>query len=508
MTRLLLFPALLTGLLAGPALADLSVDDAWGVWKAQLRASGVQLEASETHEAGALQIGEMRLSMALPYELGRFYLRFDGPRFAPVDGGRVAVSFPPVMQASAGGEAKDEGSVALALELAGNINGVMSGTAEDAVTEWSSDGYDARLVDLAVTGEDAGTPEISGGVRLGPMSVRNTTKIADGQVTITQNAHYNDYVFTYRLSHPQAGKARTEMSGDASDVTVESKAVLPVGGVDLLGLARQLRDGLSLKSDATAKRSSSRQKVFMADKPLSSQSTEVEDYNLSVALSDAGLDYGGTTGAFNVDMDAPPVPHVNFGGAGVDARALLPLLKQADAQDAVLKIALNGLTMDDSLWDMFDPEGKLERDPVQLSVDLRAKVKVLFEFLDFRAMLERGARPSGGAVAVDQVTLNGMQVDGLGAKMTGSGEVALDNDDWTTFDGIPAPDGSGHFELTGVNGLIDTLISMGLVQTQEALGLRLMMNMVTRAGEGADTLVSDVEVKKTGEISANGQRLR
>lgn len=42
----------------------------------------------------------------------------------------------------------------------------------------------------------------------------------------------------------------------------------------------------------------------------------------------------------------------------------------------------------------------------------------------------------------------------------------------------------------------------------EALGARMMLGMFTTPAEGSDVLTSEIEVKKTGEVLANGQRLQ
>ena len=58
------------------------------------------------------------------------------------------------------------------------------------------------------------------------------------------------------------------------------------------------------------------------------------------------------------------------------------------------------------------------------------------------------------------------------------------------------------------NGLLDTLVGMGLVPEEQAMGARMMMGLFARPGDGEDTLVSTIEVKEDGSILANGQRIQ
>ena len=87
--------------------------------------------------------------------------------------------------------------------------------------------------------------------------------------------------------------------------------------------------------------------------------------------------------------------------------------------------------------------------------------------------------------------------------MTGDGYFAFDN----SF-GIPIPSGTANMMLVGANGLMDTLVSMGLLPQEQAMGARMMLGLFARPGDGEDTLVSTIEVKEDGQILANGQRLK
>jgi len=106
------------------------------------------------------------------------------------------------------------------------------------------------------------------------------------------------------------------------------------------------------------------------------------------------------------------------------------------------------------------------------------------------------------------VTLNGLTLSAAGALLTGSGDFTFDNSDLVTFAGMPAPTGEVDMKLVGGNGLIDKLVGMGLLPEEQAMGARMMLGLFARPGDGEDTLVSKIEVKGDGSVSANGQRLR
>ena len=70
------------------------------------------------------------------------------------------------------------------------------------------------------------------------------------------------------------------------------------------------------------------------------------------------------------------------------------------------------------------------------------------------------------------------------------------------------PAGTVNLKLVGGNTLLDTLVGMGLIPEDQAMGARMMTGMFARPGDGEDTLVSTIEMKEDGSILANGQRIK
>ncbi len=74
--------------------------------------------------------------------------------------------------------------------------------------------------------------------------------------------------------------------------------------------------------------------------------------------------------------------------------------------------------------------------------------------------------------------------------------------------GMGSPVGAVNLALAGGNGLMDKLVAMGLLPQEQAMGARMMMGIFTVPGDGPDTLKSNIEFTKDGQILANGQRIR
>lgn len=184
----------------------------------------------------------------------------------------------------------------------------------------------------------------------------------------------------------------------------------------------------------------------------------------------------------------------------------MPLSPTDEPADAGVKITLAGLELNDEIWGLFDPNAILPRDPATLRLDIAAKVKMLMSLLDPEQM-EAVAMTDGVPGELQSATLNALELDVAGARLTGGGAVTFDNTDTTSFDGMPAPIGLLTFDATGINGLIDNLVKMGMIPADQAMMPQMMLGMFAKP-VGDDALTSEIEFKKGGEIYANGQRVR
>ncbi|UYV36981.1 DUF2125 domain-containing protein [Rhodobacteraceae bacterium D3-12] len=508
MTRLFQTTALCSMLAASPAFADITVDDAWSAWKAQVQALGLTMDASESRDGDALQIGDMRLSVAFPEDAGNAYLTMSGPRFVPADGGTVEVHFPAKTQITMGGDIKGEGSMSMVLEMTGDdAPGIMSGDPNNVKTVWGFANYEATLGALTINGEPA--KDVSGKMLMGPTAMTTLTNIGEAMVTVTNTTKMESYKLDYTATIVEgAADLKIEAGGAAKGIDGTSTFMLPKAGLDVLGLDKQLEAGLKLVLTSKIAENASYQRTFIDGRQVGTQDTTAADYDITVNLDKSGLDYGGTAGAFKADLLMPEMPlPISISGEGAGGRILLPLMKSEEAQPAAIKMALNGVSISDQLWGMFDPAATLPRDPMTIAFDVSGDTKLLFNFLDIRAIMG-GAQPAGLPVTAERVKLNSLMIKGVGAELTGTGDFTFDYSDWTTFGGMPAPEGQAAFMLKGANGLMDKLVAMGLITEQDTMGARMMMGMFAKPGEGEDVLTTEIDVKKTGEVSANGQRLR
>ena len=148
---------------------------------------------------------------------------------------------------------------------------------------------------------------------------------------------------------------------------------------------------------------------------------------------------------------------------------------------------------------MFDPTGQLPRDPATLVIDLDGDVVLTDDIFDPKVAEQMTGAPG----QLNAVNVNEIKFSVAGAELTGDGDISFNNEG-----PIPVPAGVINLMLTGGNGLMDTLVAMGLLPEEQAMGARMMMGLFARPGDGEDTLVSTIEVNEDGSVLANGQRIK
>ncbi|RNF34405.1 hypothetical protein A7A09_010945 [Paracoccus methylarcula] len=101
------------------------------------------------------------------------------------------------------------------------------------------------------------------------------------------------------------------------------------------------------------------------------------------------------------------------------------------------------------------------------------------------------------SVKINVITLKAVGVD---ANVTG---------DLTIPQDAQQPVGIVEGDFTGINALLDKLVSMGLVPQDQLMGARMMLAMFAKPVEGnPDQLQTKLEFKEDGSIFANGQQVQ
>lgn len=229
---------------------------------------------------------------------------------------------------------------------------------------------------------------------------------------------------------------------------------------------------------------------------------QIDSGALDVSLTEGQLNYGTNFTGLRVNGIGSEVPiPIEVSLAELAMQFGMPLVATEDPAPFRVGFNLDQLSVPDNLWSIFDPAGQLPRGPVTVQLGLSGLATLLAdansaEFDDLDVPFEPAS------LQID--TLN---IDAVGVQVAGEGAFEFDATDTTTFPGFPRPEGSARLTATGVNGLLDALVNMGLMPADQIMGARMMMGMFANT-TGDDALESSVELNAEGHVFVNGQRMR
>ncbi|MCV6591879.1 MAG: DUF2125 domain-containing protein [Silicimonas sp.] len=174
----------------------------------------------------------------------------------------------------------------------------------------------------------------------------------------------------------------------------------------------------------------------------------------------------------------------------------LPVTPGEAAQPFHARLGLDGLAMEDGIWDLFDPGAKLPRIPARLAFDLKGKAEIKSDPFGPQAEAEE-------VFGATEMRLNRLALDVAGVTLDGSGALS-----GVLTPEAPVADGTLDLTMTGLHEALDILIELGFLAEADAMGARMMLGLFARPGERQGELVSEIEMNKAGEIYANGQRIK
>ena len=485
-------------LIAAPALADVTGQDVWTDWQDLLDSYGATVSTgSQNQSGGTLTIND--LSTTFNVEGGTIALNIGDISFTEQGDGTVRISMPDTMPfdmdiTDPNGK---KGKVGFTLS---QLGAMLIASGDPANLRYDFDYPTMSLGDFTIEGDEvpADMPltidMVASGIT-GFMSLKSgDIRAYESESTVASIA------MNMSFDDPAEGSGNFRLS--MSDLTQAVRGTFADIEMDM-SAAAMAQAGLSQSGTGTYGPSTFE---FAADGPEGSMefAAAAEGGTIDVNFGMDGLNYGGITNgiAMTVGGSAIPFPMpLTFAMAKSEGRIIMPMVPNPDAeQDFGIVMTLEGLQIDNILWSMFDPAGQLPRDPATLVVDLGGSVILTEDFTSPEYAENMNAAPPG---TIESLDINSIQLKLAGAELTGDGDFAFNN-----AMGMPVPSGTANLMLKGGNTLLDTLVGMGLVPEDQAMGARMMLGLFARPGDGPDTLVSTIEVNEDGSILANGQRIK
>ena len=495
--------ALALALGSGSALADVTASGIWADWKEMIAAAGATLSVgSETAKGDTLALQQVAIGLDIPDAEVATTITATIPKITLTDrgDGSVGVTMAPESTILVTVRPEDDvpGDITLSVVQAG-LELVIRGEGDAMTYDYAAETVLASLTDLIVGGE-----KMPADLRLGLIGAAGRYSMSGPVETreVASEFAADRLNLVLEASNPET-REKVGFSLDMADIETTSAGVF-AGLVAAADPAAALAAGMSVESELSYGATDFAFDFAAAQDNVTGKG-RLEGGAFEAGLSAEGLSYATSSRGLELSVSGSllPVPEIILGLAEGAFRLTMPIARGKTPQDVALLMRYRGLTAGESLWAMVDPTGILPRDPLTLVVDLTGKARWLVDILDPGATADMASPPG----ELTELALNELELAGVGAALTGSGAFTFDNTDLVTFEGMPRPTGSIDLRLVGGNGLIDRLTQMGLITTEDAFGARMMIGMIARPGDGADTLVSKIEVTPEGAILANGQPL-
>lgn len=488
--------AVATLLATGAARANLSAESVWQAWKDYATDSGQDFATvAETLDGDTLTV--VGLVQTIEADEIRATVTFDELVFAGQDDGTVLVTMSdpiPIVITDEDGE--DE--AVLMLRQPG-----LRLVASEVETGIS---YALQAPELALTLEEPsdampGTPSFS-------MTALGMT----GEYLVPSDLG-GSYDSSFRIA---SANLLVKAEDDFSEVDIDYTATGI--GLDVVGtgfaapgddIAAALRDGLS--TDITLSADTLRYDIMSEEW---GNRTEVQgasmngEFRLVMNRDVFEISSGSRNAQITLAGSDMPVESVTISFGQALFGVALPVMASPAAQDFSFLTRLVDVTMSDDVWSLFDPMGQLARSPVTAIIDLAGKVTLKGDLFDEDTAMGGMMVGPQEVADLEELSLNELLVRFAGAELTGDAGFTFDNTDLDSFDGLPRPTGRLDLALRGGNALLDTLVSMGMVPEDQAMGARMMLALFTRPGDGPDEVLTTLEVREDGAILANGQRIQ
>ncbi|MDQ7079692.1 MAG: DUF2125 domain-containing protein [Paracoccaceae bacterium] len=497
---------------AVPAYADLTAQQAWDAASRFYKTAGYKIVIGQkTASDGVLTLNNVTMTQEMPNGLGQIRITFDWLKAKEVDGGTVEITMAPTIgiNAKTNGEegpyGRKPGSYRAHLLMTG-FRTLVSGNPDDISIDSTVPQAVLVMDELSPNGHSV--PVKSNFVIKDFSSQYAYQPPADGKLEHSNGTtSIASITGDFRVDNPNAPEF-VSVAASLADLSYGFTAAMPDfakydPGDRMFGLSL-LKDGMSVEASGIIGKTS----ISVVTSLRSGNSDYYlasADTRLGLALSKERLRYDISAGNLKINVQSPdlPVPDFKLALDKLSVDVLLPFAQKSAPADFKVDFAARGLSASDSLWAMFDPNKVLSHDPITVAVSLSGKVMVLMDMMDKRALMQANGPPwVPTAINLDELTISA-----LGVLLTGKGSFKGDLGSGKTMDGLPVPVGSVNLDLKGAFGLIDKLIGMGLVQSDQAMGIKGMLAAFARPVD-EDHFASKIEVTEDGAVLANGQRIR
>lgn len=501
--------AVFVSLMAATSAPALTADELWAAWQKDYTTLGYEISTGGQSRAGdTVTITDLVLTQKDSETdsegktiASRTQLEIPSVALTEQPDGTVLAKTSPTITAHSESRIDTSAPVSVTIRVdQQDANALVSGTPEALAYKFDAPKVTVTLVDAQTTKADGGAAPspVAFAMTLQGIKANYATALADGLQKQASHVTIDSLSMNGSGTDDESG-ASYAIAATMNDMEGNNASTLPEG-VDISDLGAAVAKGASV-SFSGSYGTASLQISQSGDAKSMQISATSQSGTTSGAMSSDGFIYKAAAQNPHIELQKSPDPSLPVPMSAdlsqISTEFSFPLAQADAAQPFSGKVTMTGLTVSDSVWALLDPNRKLPRTPADLSVDLGGMARISGDLFG-----PQTAPAQSAPVEIDRVDINNVHLSIAGLTLDGKGGATVDNSA-----GTPVPSGAVDLSLTGANALMDNLVSIGLAQQQQSMIVKMMLGLYA-VQAGPDAYTSKIEMKPTGEILANGQRIR
>ncbi|MCA0041935.1 DUF2125 domain-containing protein [Celeribacter litoreus] len=494
------------GLSFTSAYAEITPEEAWAAYETMMTSTGMEVTADVSREGDTLVVRDMVYGM----ELGSGDMKVSSTSTAPEirfqerAGGTVATWFAsPITSIATTPLSPEIGDGMIETRSVMTIDGetLIEGDTDDMM-------FSFEEMTVSMVQEPAYYEEmlIQPGGEMTVGGIAGTYSLANSGVEISSEFDVTVAALTYDMvmDDPE-GSVQFQML--MQDISVDGLYSAPI--MDEAGSFADVFGAATLTMTSNSSESGFTMDMVLPDVGPISVTGSSQHGGTNISLASGLIDYEASADALEISVSGAVIP---FGEqtvsiASLSSNLMLPLSASDADQPFNYGVGIEELVLPDFVWMMADPSGQLPHDPVYLRLAIAGTVQSGIDLFDIEALAALDGPGAEVPLSVKTVAIPELYLSLAGASIDGVGEGYFMGDQSITAGGLPPFAGKLNLDIRGIQTLLGTLASTGMLPPEQLMSAQMMLGVIARPGSEEDQLVSEIEITEDGTVLTNGQPL-
>lgn len=488
--------------LAAPSLADITAAEVIADWYDTARKMQQELTVSSTEQVGDVTtLHGYALTQEFPD--GSVTVAIDRLRFRDVGDGTVEITGSRVTTMNITLNMEYEDDLIIPVEAISDGAMLVSGTPQEMTYTAGPDDVELRF-DLSNYDESAETGVF-------------TVLVSGATFAFTQSIMPDDYLGIIGQFSVAAIALNAEASGYDDPSIFHMTALMKDLGLTFdMVQAPMPADGVQRPGDSTGQ-----SMITIGESELHAWGEGVPEGDISITARMDGATTGSVTTSDSIEFDQVvngflvsasgpdfPVETVEYTVEQIASSGNIPIGAQGKLQDFAFALSFNGMTVNEAMWALFDPDQTIPRDPMNFDLGLSGKIKIFIDIFDPESKIDSFSQTGQPFLEIYELNLDRFSVDIAGAFLTGFGALGFpETREYGPYH-LPDPVGKVTFAVQGAQQLIVSMGALPSVPAELTFGAMSMIGMFSKPTGEVDSYETVIEFDAGYGITINGMKIQ